>query len=67
MRTDNKPEVQHYVPKFILRNFADDKEQLHVFDKSTGRKFRPNLKNIAGERNFYVVEDGDIMHFRFNV
>lgn len=59
MRTDGKPEIQHYVPKFILRNFADSREQLHVYDKLTGEKFRPHLKNIAGERNFYVVEDGE--------
>ena len=30
--------VQHYVPQFLLRKFGNGKkDQLHVFDKQTGR------------------------------
>lgn len=37
---------QHYVPKFILRNFLSNeaKEQVTVFDKETGRCFPSNIK-----------------------
>jgi hypothetical protein len=38
------PKTQHYVPQFLLRNFASPgKEQLHVYDKKMRRTpfFRP--------------------------
>lgn len=46
---------QHYVPKFILRNFLSDpkKEQVHVFSKSSGRGFKTSIKNIMAERRFH--------------
>jgi len=46
---------QHYVPKFILRNFLSNvkKEQVHVFQKSTGRVFPTSVRNIMAERRFY--------------
>lgn len=55
--------VQHYVPQFLLKNFGNGKkDQLHVFDKSNGKVFPTNAKNIAGESNFYnfVIEDTEI-------
>lgn len=47
-------ENQHYVPKFILRKFLTDikKEQVSVFQKSTGRVFTPNINGIMSERRF---------------
>lgn len=47
-------ENQHYVPKFILRKFLTDrkKEQVTVFQKSTGRVFTTNIKGVMGERRF---------------
>ncbi len=46
---------QHYVPKFILRNFLANpkKEQVHVFSKSSGRGFTTSIKNIMAERRFH--------------
>jgi hypothetical protein len=46
---------QHYVPKFILRNFLSDeaKEQVTVFDKKTGKTFTPNISGIMAERKFH--------------
>ena len=45
---------QHYVPKFILRNFlADDKkDRVSVFAKSTRRGFVTAVKNVMAERKF---------------
>lgn len=46
--------IQHYVPKFLLRNFGiGKKDQLWVFDKATGRTFTANAKNVASESRFY--------------
>lgn len=53
--------VQHYVPQFLLKNFGrGKKDQLWVFDKSKGRSFFTNAKNVASESRFYDFElDGE--------
>lgn len=49
--------VQHYVPQFLLRQFGiGKKDQLHVFDKASGRTFVTNAKNVASESRFYDFE-----------
>lgn len=52
---------QHYVPKFILRNFLsdEDKKQVSVFDKETGRCFPTSIRGIMAERRFneFVVDE----------
>ncbi|RUV37509.1 DUF4238 domain-containing protein [Mesorhizobium sp. M7A.F.Ca.MR.148.00.0.0] len=47
-------ENQHYVPKFILRQFLSDEknERVSVFDKHTGRTFVTSIKNMMAERRF---------------
>lgn len=46
--------VQHYVPKFLLRNFGTGKkDRVWVFDKLLGKPFQTNAKNIASESRFY--------------
>jgi hypothetical protein len=54
-------ENQHYVPKFILRNFVRDlvKEQVNVFSKSTGRTFTPSINGIMAERRFNEFAIGE--------
>lgn len=62
---DSKPaqaaQHQHYVPKFLLRNFLSDerKEQVQVFDKATGKNFTTSIRGIMAERRFneFVVND----------
>jgi hypothetical protein len=52
--------VQHYVPQFLLRNFcAGAKPRIWAYDKSTGKSFETNVRNIAGEREFYDLTVGD--------
>ncbi|PYR30369.1 MAG: hypothetical protein DMF90_27830 [Acidobacteria bacterium] len=52
--------VQHYVPQFLLRNFcAGAKPKIWAFDKNTGKSFETNVRNIAGEREFYDLSVGD--------
>lgn len=44
---------QHYVPQFYLRHFANEREQLNVFEVSTQREYVSNIKDVACERFFY--------------
>lgn len=44
---------EHYVPKFVLKNFTFDNNQIWVFDKQTDKKFKTNIDNIASENKFY--------------
>jgi hypothetical protein len=53
------PKLQHYVPKFILRQFANSKEQLYVFDKSNEKIFPNSIKTAGGETNYYNFEIED--------
>ena len=61
-RSDNKPEMQHYVPRVLLKNFAGGKKdgQVHAFDKHVGKRI-PNptsIANLCGERNFNAADTG---------
>lgn len=46
---------QHYVPQFLLRNFAtgNRNKQLWAFDKRSGTSFRTTPRNVATESGFY--------------
>ena len=55
------PKNQHYVPRFILRNFLvnEAKEQVSVYDKHTDRVFTTSIDNIMAENRFHdFVFDG---------
>lgn len=53
------PDNEHYVPQFLLKNFGTGtrNNQIHVFDKHEGKKFRTNVRNVASESGFYQVGD----------
>lgn len=44
---------QHYVPRMLLKNFSNEKEQIQVFNKKNNKKFYANIKKIASEKHFY--------------
>jgi len=47
----------HYVPQFYLRGFAEPSDKLlWVYEKSVGRKFQTQIKNIANITKFYSPE-----------
>jgi len=50
---------QHYVSRFLLSRFADEREQVRTVDKQTGKSFPQNMKNAAVETHFYRIEFGD--------
>lgn len=63
MRTDGKPENQHYVPKMLLRPFSigkKRKEKLYLYDKRLGKPLTSptNIGKVAAERGFYEFEVG---------
>lgn len=52
----NKIKIQHYVPRFYLRNFAIKKKNdffINCFDKPSENKFVANIKSIGAEKYFY--------------
>lgn len=52
-------EIQHYVPRFLLRNFCTGKKpKVWAYDKVTAKSFETNIQNVAGERDFYEAEIG---------
>jgi hypothetical protein len=54
MSQSGAQKVQHYVPRFLLRNFGvGKKDHLYVFDKSTGRSYKTAVRNVAAESRFY--------------
>ena len=56
-----KAEIQHYVPKFILKKFcAGKKPQLWVYDKHQRRSYKANINRTAAESGFYDFELGEI-------
>ena len=50
----NNAKIQHYVPKFYLKNFANNKNKVHVFSKKDNNNFLSNIRNIASE-NFFMI------------
>ena len=50
-------ELQHYVPRFYLKQFADPSGKVWVFDKVTLRVFPANPAKVAAEKLFYCVSD----------
>jgi len=55
---ENHPKRQHSVPQFLLRNFADDKEKLYVFNKAKGSAFESKSGAVIAESWFYDFVDG---------
>lgn len=55
-----RTKVQHYVPQFYLRGFANAQGKLHVFDKFTQRSFAASASNVAGETGFYDLPQDDL-------
>ena len=49
----NKVKNQHYVPQFYLKQWANNKEQLFVYDKKQKKSFTSNVKNVVSSKFFY--------------
>lgn len=49
----NKIKKQHYVPRFYLSNFTNDKDIIFVFDIQTQKEFGTSTENVAHKKFFY--------------
>ena len=54
------PKKHHYVPQFLLRNFAAGGTRLFVFDKQTDKVFPANVADVAAENRLYEFSLGDV-------
>jgi hypothetical protein len=54
-------QLQHYVPRFVLRRFtAASKDAVHVYDKHTSKSFIAGTGKVAAENGLYDFEfDGE--------
>lgn len=54
-----KPVVErhHYVPRFYLERFADQKKLVRAYDRTTGKAFSTSAKNLAAEGGFNDLSD----------
>lgn len=50
---------QHFNPQTYLRRFADDSEQVMVYDRMTGKTWKTHIRNAAVENDLYTVYDVD--------
>ena len=48
------PVRQHYIPKFLMRNFVDSCGHLWVYDKKRGKLYSTNAKNVFVKNNIYT-------------
>jgi len=56
---DNEPKMHHYVPQFYLTGFTlsgEKDDNLWVFDKSSGNKFKSRPENIAKQKDYYKID-----------
>ena len=53
----NNPIRQHYVPKFILKNFVNINNTVFVFDKENSKNFQSSINNIFVSKNFYTIDN----------
>lgn len=55
-----EPRRHHYVPRFLMKNFATERKtghfQIWTFDKETERSFKTAVENVAVESDFNSLE-----------
>lgn len=52
-----EPKLHHYVPRFHLARFADERGRLWVLDKEKEKVFPVSPEGIAAERHFYKLPE----------
>lgn len=53
----NTPKLHHYVPRFYLNGFTDQKQRFWAWDKSTKRSFCTTPNRVAAESHFYRIPE----------
>lgn len=53
------PKKQHYIPQFYLKNFSQDGERVHIYDRAKGDKGEMRYQTtiqVAHENHFYTYQ-----------
>ena len=50
------PKRQHTVPRFLLKNFADEHGKLHCFDRKRDRTYAATPENAFVESHMYTLK-----------
>ncbi len=58
----SEPKRHHYVPQFYLKSFANDREQIWVYDRKTREYRQQSVKDTAVQQNYYRVRTKDGKH-----
>lgn len=53
----SEPRLQHYVPRFLLRRFANERNQLRTLDLETERIYVQSLNSAAAKRDYNTIYD----------
>jgi len=53
----SEPKHHHYVPRFYLSRFTDNRNKLWVLDKQTEKVFPANPDSIGVQKQFYRLDD----------
>lgn len=61
----NEPILQHLVPQWYLRRFADSKNRIRRINKDGSINEVRSIKRIAAERNFYTFDEEGMPSFAF--
>lgn len=60
MTTDSQRSVRHhYVPRFYLERFTDQKGRLDAYQRNTRKRLKTTTANVAVETNLYTIIDID--------
>lgn len=53
---ENKKVRQHYIPRFFLKRFADDKGIIYVYDIEHNSEYESNYEKLGFENNLYETK-----------
>ena len=70
MRTMQKIKLQHYVPRFYLRNFSkllDKNYIIQCFDKEKNKQFETIIENVGCEKFFYDSKEDTVQSVEKNL
>lgn len=63
----NYTKEEHYVPKYHLRNFSNDKKTIYLYDVHNNKNFgRVPIKSLFKETNLYEIKTDDDEFFERN-
>lgn len=57
-KSANSPKRHHFIPQFILRNFADQEGKLHCYDKEREGFFSTSPANVFSRKHLYTKDEG---------